>query len=141
MFVSSILLAILLFFVFRMVFADFVKESQMVDQENSADEPLTSQTAFEKAQSLSRGGDFRSAVRYLYLSSLLVLDERRLLRYDRSKTNREYLRSVSNSPELAQPLEEVIEVFDNVWYGHHPLEEESFKHYSERVRELKDKKG
>lgn len=139
--VSSVVFVFVLFFVFRMIFTDFVKESQIAADHGSPDEPLTSETAFEKAQSLSRGGDFRSAVRYLYLSSLLVLDERGLLRYDRSKTNREYLRSVSQSPQLAQPLEEVIEVFDNVWYGYHSLEEDSFKHYSERVRELKDKKG
>jgi hypothetical protein len=31
-------------------------------------------------------------------------------------------------------------VFDNVWYGYHSLEEESFKHYSARVEELKGKK-
>lgn len=69
------------------------------------------------------------------------MDERGILRYDRSKTNREYLRSVSNMPELAKPLGEVIEVFDNVWYGYHSLEEETFKKYSDRVEELKGKKS
>ena len=108
---------------------------------NNGGEPLTSEDAFEKAQALSRGGDYRSAVRYLYLSSLLLLDERGLLRYDRTKTNREYLRSISRSPGLAKPLGEVIEVFDDVWYGYHSLEEETFKHYSDRVQELKENKG
>jgi hypothetical protein len=135
------LFVVVLLFVFRTLFADFVRETQAENGETGADQALTSQSAFEKAQSLSRGGDFRSAVRYLYLSSLLVLNERGLLRYDRSRTNREYLRSISDSPELAKPLEEVIEVFDNVWYGYHSLEEETFKHYSERVQELKEKKG
>ena len=80
-------------------------------------------------------------MRYLYLSSLLLLDERGLLRYDRSKTNREYLSSLSNTPELSEPLNEVIDVFDNVWYGYHSLDEETFKHYSDRVEELKEKKN
>ena len=136
-----ILLVAILFFVFRTLFVDFIKEAQLNGEESGENELLTSESAFNKAQSLSRGGDYRSAVRYLYLSSLLLMDERGVLRYDRSKTNREYLRSVANSPELAKPLEEVIEVFDNVWYGYHSLEEESFKHYSDRVEELKDKKS
>jgi hypothetical protein len=138
--IASILLVLVLFWVFRTLFNDLVNEAHIKKGADEDDEPLTAEDAFEKAQSLSRGGDYRSAVRYLYLSSLLLLDERNILRYDRSKTNREYLRSVSNSPELAQPLSEVIEVFDDVWYGYHPLEEDSFKHYSKRVEELKEKK-
>jgi len=138
---AVVVLAFALFLALRIVLADFVKEEKIPTDENSPDELLTSETAFKKAQVLSQGGDFRTAVRYLYLSSLLTLDERGLLRYDRSKTNREYLRSVSDSPELVQPLREVIEVFDDVWYGHHILREDTFDHYSERVRELKEKKS
>ncbi|MBI5964974.1 MAG: DUF4129 domain-containing protein [Chloroflexi bacterium] len=138
---ASIILAVVLIYVFRTLFVDLMKEAQLNGAEGAESEPLTSEAAFEKAQVLSRGGDYRSAVRYLYLSSLLLMDERGVLRYDRSKTNHEYLRSVANSPELAGPLEEVVEVFDNVWYGYHTLEEETFKHYSARVEELKEKKS
>jgi hypothetical protein len=138
--VAAIVLVIVFIFVYRTLFNDFIRETQL-DEGDETSEPLTSEGAFERAQSLSRGGDYRSAVRYLYLSSLLLMDERGILRYDRSKTNREYLRSVSNMPELAKPLGEVIEVFDNVWYGYHSLEEETFKKYSDRVEELKGKKS
>jgi hypothetical protein len=137
--IMVILLIIVFIFVFRTLIIDFSREAKL-NGENAGEEPLTSEAAFAKAQELSRGGDFRSAVRYLYLSALLIMDERGVMRYDRSKTNREYLRSVSDSPELSKPLEEVIEVFDNVWYGYHSLEEETFKHYSDRVEELKEKK-
>jgi hypothetical protein len=136
----TILLALVIVYVLRGLFADLVKETKLDTETDAADMPLTAEAAFVRAQSLSQSGDYRSAVRYLYLSSLLLLDERGLLRYDRSKTNREYLRSVSGSPELSEPLNEVIEVFDNVWYGYHALDEESFQHYSERVEELKEKK-
>jgi hypothetical protein len=139
--IASILLIIVLIFVYRTLFNDFIKETQLGMDEEQDGEPLTSEAAFDRAQILSKGGDYRSAVRYLYLSSLLLMDERGILRYDRSKTNREYLRSVANSPELAKPLGDVIEVFDNVWYGYHSLEEETFKKYSDRVEELKEKKS
>ena len=139
--VASLLLATIFYFVFRTLFIDFTKETRLRNEGEDVSEPITSEAAFEKAQILSRGGDYRSAVRYLYLSALLIMDERGVLRYDRSKTNREYLRSVSKSPELSEPLEEVIEVFDNVWDGYHPLEGDSFKQYSDRVEELKEKKA
>lgn len=134
----AILLAVVFVFVLRTLFSDFFDEAK-INKEGGEDEPLTSEAALAKAQQLSRGGDYRAAVRYLYLSTLLILDERSVMRYDRSKTNREYLRGVANSPELSEPLGEVIEVFDNVWYGQHSLEEESFQHYSRRVEELKEK--
>ncbi len=130
----------ILYFAARSIFGDLISEGSLRENGDDADKKLTAQSAFEKAQMLSRDGDFRSAVRYLYLSSLLLLDERGLLRYDHSKTNREVLRSVADSPELAQPLQDVVEVFDDVWYGYHTLDEDSFKHYSKRVEELKEKK-
>jgi len=136
--IAAILLVLILLFVFRSLFVDFVREARLAEQK-AAEELLTSESAFERAQALSRGGDYRSAVRYLYLSSLLLLDERGLLRYDRSRTNREYLRSVAGSPELADPLREVVEVFDDVWYGYHALDEKDFKQYTARVEELKER--
>lgn len=136
-FIMALLLVVVFVFVFRTLFSDFLNEAQL--KESGEEEPLTSEAALAKAQQLSRGGDYRAAVRYLYLSTLLILDERGVMRYDRSKTNREYLRSVANSPELSKPLGEVIEVFDNVWYGIHALDEETFNHYSKRVEELKEK--
>jgi hypothetical protein len=77
------------------------------------------------------------AVRYLYLSALLLLEERGLLRYDRSQTNREYLRGVVHRPDLAAILQEVVEVFDRVWYGFQPIDEAEVSHYTARVAELR----
>jgi hypothetical protein len=139
-YIAGLLLVVIMFFIFRSIFGDLISEARTKGNGEESQEPLTADAAFQKAQSLSRGGDYRSAVRYLYLSSLLLLDERGLLRYDRSKTNREYLKSVAGSPELAGPLAEVIDIFDNVWYGYHNLDEETFNHYSARVEELKEKK-
>lgn len=99
--------------------------------------PLTADSAFQRAQTLAEGRDYRTAVRYLYLSTLLTLDERGLLRYDRSKTNREYLRSLASQPALAAVLREVIDVFDRVWYGFQPLDAATYARYEARVAELR----
>jgi len=70
----------------------------------------------------------------------LVLDEKRLMRYDRSRTNREYLRSLSSKPELVKPLRDVIDVFDRVWYGFENVDEQTYQSYVKRVDELREKK-
>ena len=137
---ASIILAIILVFVFRSLFGDFFLEAAAKDEQVAGDELLTAESALQKAKDISRGGDYRTAVRYLYISSLLTLDERGLMRFDRSKTNREYLRSVAAYPQLSAPLRDVIDVFDRVWYGFQPLDADSFQHYAEKVDQLREQK-
>jgi hypothetical protein len=129
-----------LFFISRGLSRSLVREAQLLTEEAANDEMLTSRGALKRAETLSTQGDYRNAVRYLYLSSLLVLDEQGLMRYDRSRTNREYLRSVSARPELADPLRKVIDVFDRVWYGFEAVDENTYNSYVQHVEELREKK-
>ena len=99
---------------------------------------LTAKTALDQAGELARGGDYRTAVRYLYLSALLWLDEREILRYDRALTNREYLERVRDNPALRERLAPVVETFDRVWYGHLPIDAETFAAYQRQVERLRD---
>jgi hypothetical protein len=136
---AVILLLGVLVYVFRGLFTDLANETTATPTGDD-DRDLTSETAFQKAQTLSGHGDYRAAVRYLYLSSLLMMEERGILRYDRSRTNREYLRSVSAHPNLAKPLKSVVDIFDRVWYGFEKLDESTFKEYMEEVEDLKEQK-
>ena len=129
-----------LFFISRGLSRSLVREAQLEMERDDGDAMLSSQGAFKRAENLSIQGDYRNAIRYLYLSSLLVLDEQGVMRYDRSRTNREYLRSVSSRPELAKPLRDVIEVFDRVWYGFESVDENTYKSYVQHVEELREKK-
>jgi hypothetical protein len=68
------------------------------------------------------------------------LEERGILPYDRSRTNREYLRSLAHLPALAVTLRDVVEVFDRVWYGYQPLDEAGYTRYVRQVEELQQEK-
>ena len=143
--VPLIILAVIVFllslyFISQNLLRNLVRDAQLAVDNGDDDALLTSSKAMQRAQTLSGQGDYRNAVRYLYLSSLLVLDERGLLRYDKSRTNREYLRSVSSKPELSKPLGDVIDVFDRVWYGYDSVDEEDFQSYTKHVDELREKK-
>ena len=137
---ATLLFILSLFFISRGLSRSLVREAELATEGGENDEMLTSKGALKRAENLSTQGDYRNAIRYLYLSSLLVLDEQGLMRYDRSRTNREYLRSVSSKPELAKPLRDVIDVFDRVWYGFETVDEQTYQSYVERVDELREKK-
>ncbi len=133
-------LAVVLVFVARGLLRNLITEAQAPAEAQSGDENLTAEAALLRAQSLSGEGDYRAAVRYLYLSTLLLLEERGLLRYNRSLTNREYLRSVAHLPGLAARLRQVVEVFDRVWYGFQPLDQAAYAEYAANVAELHKQK-
>ena len=89
---------------------------------------LTAREALDQASILARDGDYRTAVRFLYLAALLRLDERGLLRYDRALTNREYLERIGDNPKLQAALQPIVETFDSVWYGSTPLDPVYYTH-------------
>jgi hypothetical protein len=136
---GAIALVVVLAYALRGILADFTIQAALV-AEGETGERLTADLALQRAQTLSAGGDYRTAVRYLYLSSLLLLEERGLLRYNRYLTNREYLRSIAHKPELATVLRDVIEVFDRVWYGFESLSEADYNRYAEQVATLKEQR-
>jgi len=137
---AALLLILSLFYISRNLSRSLVREAELAAEGGDNEALLTSKGAIQRAQTLSSQGDYRNAIRYLYLSSLLVLDERGLMRYDRSRTNREYLRSVSSRPQLANPLRDVIDVFDKVWYGFESVDEQTYQSYLKHVDELRESK-
>lgn len=137
---GAVALALVIYYAISGLVADFSASSQL-DEEGLDGEFLTADLALRRAEELSTGGDYRTAVRYLYLSSLLLLEERGLLRYDRSLTNREYLRTLAHKPHLTAVLRQVIDVFDRVWYGFQPISKASYDEYARQVDSLKQQKG
>ena len=125
---------------FLSLYRSFYSEASGIELVDDEVANLTADGALNRAQAYSTGGDYRTAVRYLYLSALLLLEEQGLLRYDRSLTNREYLRSVAHKPELAIILRNVIEVFDRVWYGFQPLAATEYNEYAQQVEVLKQQR-
>lgn len=89
----------------------------------------------EAGLAAARAGDFRTAVRKLYVSLLYELAERNLIELDDSATNHEYLRRVSSVSRLAAPMRYLTDRFDYVWYGMFPSSPEDFAAYLARYEE------
>jgi Domain of unknown function (DUF4129) len=95
----------------------------------------TSRDLAEAGLAAARAGDFRLAVRKLYVSLLYELFERNLIELEESATNHEYLNKVSRFGALAGPMRYLTERFDYVWYGMFPSSAEDFAAYLARYEE------
>jgi len=103
--------------------------------------PLTAAGARVQASLSAQAGNYRQAVRQLYLSALLTLEEQNLIRYDRSLTNREVLAQVRSQPGVQHHLQPVVATFDDVWYGIHEPDQATFDGYAREVDQLVGKEG
>jgi hypothetical protein len=70
-----------------------------------------------EAEALARRGELRAAIRKGYIALLIELGDRKLISLAQYKTNRDYLRSVSNRPQLHSSLKGLTESFERHWYG------------------------
>lgn len=131
-----VIVVVVLFFFLRTWLSNWVAETQLPKSVQGA--ALTSSNALAQAQRLASQGDYRTAIRQLYLASLLMLDERGVLRYDRTLTNREYLNAVKNEPKTQSALQPIVDRFDRTWYGFESVDQKEFEQYQKQVDSLKE---
>ena len=93
------------------------------------------------ARELAAKGDWRLALRALYLATLAHLASRDLVSIARFKSNRDYQLEVARraraKPELRQAFEENVAMFDCAWYGLYAVSGEGFRQFQanlERIR-------
>lgn len=139
--VGLLLVLGLVIYAVRGVRRALVRDAQVREEAAADDEAINAGVAIDRAGEAARAGDYRSAARYLYLSSLLWLDERKLLRYERSLTNREVLEQSRDRPALHQRLTPIVATFERVWYGKRPLDEAGYRQYEQQVRALRDEEA
>lgn len=87
------------------------------------------------ADQFAREGEWRLALRALYLRLLVVLHERGALRYERQRTNGDYLRALRGSPAGA-PFGRLTGAFDLAWYGNKPFGRDQYDQALRWTREV-----
>ncbi len=128
--------AVVIFFV-RRIRGNLIVEASDEVVSASVETVGTERVALTHADEALASSNFRHALRFLYLSVILHLQERGVLSYDKSLTNREYLRALQTDPELEstlRALRPVIRIFDEVWYGHKPCDEKTVTNYRELLQ-------
>jgi hypothetical protein len=76
---------------------------------------------WQQADELARQGEFLEAVRRLYLAVLALLHRSRLIRYEKTRTNGEYIRQVRRAADAPEGVHaafgNLTGMFDQKWYG------------------------
>lgn len=129
------LIGLTLFFI-QQIRRNLVAEVGDKVTESEIDSVTTAQAALTQSEIAVTSHNFRDALRFLYLSAILHLQERGVLTYDKSLTNLEYLHTLQAHVELQEVLRPVIQVFDDVWYGYKPCNADTIANYRELLQKV-----
>jgi len=71
-------------------------------------------------------GDWRNACRFIYLSSLRLLDEENVLPFNSARSNYEYWYALASRPPLQRSFRGLANIFDAIWFGNFPASRENY---------------
>ena len=135
--IAAVALGAMVIFFLRQIRMNLVSEAHDEVTEAALARVETEKAALAHAETAEAASDFRSALRYLYLSAILHLQERGVLPYDKSLTNREYLHQAQqNDVDLHAALGPAIAVFDEVWYGYKSCDAETVANYRSLLQKV-----
>lgn len=81
-----------------------------------------------EAERLMRQGDFDQAIILLFAHQLLLLDRAGMLRLNRGKTNRRYVRETRGvDRESADRLQRTVHLFERSYFGRHTITDTEFE--------------
>ncbi|MHA7632606.1 DUF4129 domain-containing protein [Corallococcus sp. M7] len=81
------------------------------------------------ADALAAKGEYREAVRNLYLALLSRLHRDGAIHYDETLSNWDYLRAFRGRPEVKAPFRELTRRFDFAWYGNVPVSADGYTEF------------
>ncbi len=126
----AVLVALLLGMVFRVRSATLAGAALDDDDATSPSEAdprdRPPESHLDEAARLAAAGAYREAFRALYLATLVALDRRGAIAFDRSRTNWHYLRSMSGGP-TREAFHRFTALFDRKWYGDESTSEGDYR--------------
>ncbi|NPD28439.1 DUF4129 domain-containing protein [Corallococcus exiguus] len=81
------------------------------------------------ADALAAKGEYREAVRNLYLALLSRLHRDGAIHYDETLSNWDYLRAFRGRAEVKAPFRELTRRFDFAWYGNVPVSADGYTEF------------
>jgi hypothetical protein len=76
-----------------------------------------------------RKGDYRAAIRALFLQNLQLLNTQKSIYWQKHKTNRDYLRESIGQKHYA-PFLAMVTIYERVWYGSLDIDAETYQFLS-----------
>ncbi len=124
-----VILILLKSFVFTEI--DFWKFNKSPKQQKKAlifeeeEEDINNNNYGKLLERAIHNNDYRLATRYYYLLLLKLMSQKGIIKYDKDKTNSEYLFELKNINSRKQ-FSYLLYLYDYVWYGEFPIDELKF---------------
>ncbi|MFZ4786108.1 MAG: DUF4129 domain-containing protein [Flavobacteriales bacterium] len=128
--IITLLIALLIFTIFKLIDRNVsvnkkIPESILQAREMSEEE-LIEQTMDDLISQAIAAGDYRLAIRFLYIQTIQSLNIYKFIQWKKDKTNKDYLREM-RSHEKYKHFRELTLVYEVVWYGDHSIEASRFE--------------
>lgn len=87
-------------------------------------------------------GDYTGALRFLYIASLIKLNNSNIVKLNKSKTNKQYLAEIKlNKPELFNIFSKFTQDFNRYCYGGKVISRDKFQNWHKVYSEVISKEG
>jgi hypothetical protein len=128
----TVLIAFFLFVIYRIMVVNQLflfyssRKAKAKAKENAeAAADIEDNNLDEKIRKAAQAGEHRQAVRYMYLKTLQLLNERQWIKYHVDATNYEYVIQMGKH-KLGNDFSFLTRIYDYVWYGEFSLTKEQF---------------
>jgi hypothetical protein len=127
----TVLIAFFLFVIYRIMVVNQLflfyssRKAKAKAKESAEAADIEDDNLDEKIRKAVQAGEHRKAVRYMYLKTLQLLNERQWIRYHVDATNYEYVIQMSKH-KLGNDFSFLTRIYDYVWYGEFSLTKEQF---------------
>ncbi|HWL09126.1 MAG TPA: DUF4129 domain-containing protein [Planctomicrobium sp.] len=109
--------ALLIWFIVRQFRFKTAEPEQEVTESSRPVSLLQADFLLQDARDRLKNHDVRGALRQVFLALLARLQDLGHLKYDRSKSNREYHRELRGNHNLTGPFRLISQAFERCWYG------------------------
>ena len=110
--------------------AEAVGVAPDLEDEDTAADDLAEEGWLALAEDLRSRGEWRLALRALFLAILASLNQRELIRIARFKSNRDYEQDLRHrahvAPDLLDTFRRSVVTYETVWYGAHQATQEGY---------------
>lgn len=98
------------------------------------DEATTPVTLRQKAAQFKEKGDLRQAIRFDFISMLLLLHESSILYLDETKTNEEIYKYLKREKFfMLEDIKYLMNIFNSTWYGNKVCTEDMYKEWNYKI--------
>lgn len=123
------------FIIFRLIMTNnllfYSSRKKHPDEETFLEQEVDPDSIDSKINEAVTAGNYRLAVRFLYLKTLFRLNDAGLISYHTQTTNHDYLAELSGN-RLGKEFTFLTQVYEYVWYGEFEVNAEQFRTVNER---------